>query len=338
MAAPATEPGGPRVLVLRQLGLGDLLASVPALRGLRTALPGHVVSLACPAPIGALLREADVVDDVVATGELRPVPWQGPPPHVGIDLHGNGPASRRLVEALRPQRLVGFWSPQLAAWESSPRSGTNGRSGTPRRRYPRGPLWRDHEHESHRWCRLLATELGAVCDPDDRRLPAPQTPPPARDVVVVHVGAASGARRWPADRFAHVTRELASEHRVVVTGSADERRIADRVASAAELPDADVLAGRTTLDELAALVSAARLVICGDTGVAHLASAYGRPSVLLFGPTPPARWGPPPGGPHTVLWHGSGGGDPHAEEPDPALLRITVPEVLDAVAERLRGD
>jgi ADP-heptose:LPS heptosyltransferase len=91
----------------------------------------------------------------------------------------------------------------------------------------------------------------------------------------------------------------------------------------------------TDLQDLAALVARAELVLCGDTGVAHLASAYATPSVVLFGPTPPHRWGPPEDGPHDVLWHGTGVGDPHDDEPDPALLRITVDEVLARVAVRL---
>jgi ADP-heptose:LPS heptosyltransferase len=93
-----------------------------------------------------------------------------------------------------------------------------------------------------------------------------------------------------------------------------------------------VLAGETGL---AAVVAAARLVICGDTGVAHLATAFGTPSVVLFGPVAPSLWGPPADGPHTVLWHGDGTGSPWAEVPDPALLRITVEAVDEAVRERL---
>jgi ADP-heptose:LPS heptosyltransferase len=98
-----------------------------------------------------------------------------------------------------------------------------------------------------------------------------------------------------------------------------------------------VLSGRTDLTGLAALVASARLVVCGDTGVAHVASAYRTPSVVLFGPVPPAHWGPPPQGPHTALWHGSGRGDPHGAEVDPALLRIAVDEVIGAAELRLAG-
>jgi uncharacterized protein YjbJ (UPF0337 family) len=71
-------------------------------------------------------------------------------------------------------------------------------------------------------------------------------------------------------------------------------------------------------------------VLCCDTGVAHLATAYRTPSVVLFGPTPPGEWGPPPDRPqHRVLWRG-GRGDPHADAPDPGLLAIAVEDVLAA--------
>ena len=59
--------------------------------------------------------------------------------------------------------------------------------------------------------------------------------------------------------------------------------------------------------------------------------ALGRPSVLLFGPTPPALWGPPPGALHTVLWKGRRS-DPLADRPAPGLLAIRPREVTAALA------
>src|SRR4030095_9217035 len=100
------------------------------------------------------------------------------------------------------------------------------------------------------------------------------------------------------------------------------------------LGSADVLAGRTTLLELAAVVAVAGRVVCGDTGGAHLTTAFGTPSVLLFGPPPPDHWGPPrdPAAQarHRVLWAGRRG-DPHGTTPDPGLLDITVDVVTDAL-------
>jgi len=301
----------PRVLVYRAIGLGDLLTGVPALRALRRALPGHEIVLAAPEVQRPLVELIDAVDRLIPTEELAPVRWTGPPPEVGVDLHGNGPASRRLVEALRPGRVVGFG---LAAGN---------------------PAWDPGEHERVRWCRLVGSACGGTAQPgdvlaDDVLLPPPAVPSPHPGAVLIHPGAASGARRWPAERFAAVARSLAAAgRRVLITGSAGERALAQAVCRQAGLPAASVMAGETDLAELAALVSAASLVVCGDTGMAHLASAFATPSVVLFGPTPPSRWGPPPG-PHTVLWHGEGVGDPHADAPDPALLRITVDEVLKA--------
>jgi ADP-heptose:LPS heptosyltransferase len=159
-----------------------------------------------------------------------------------------------------------------------------------------------------------------------------------RDAVVVHVGAAHPARRWPSERFAAVVRHLVDGGaHVALTGSAEERPLAERAWELAGRPGVCLLAGRTDLLQLAAAVASARLVVSGDTGVAHLATAFGRPSVLLFGPTPPARWGPPAGGPHTVLWHGDRPGDPFGSQPDAALLRITVEEVLSAAGAHLTG-
>jgi ADP-heptose:LPS heptosyltransferase len=89
---------------------------------------------------------------------------------------------------------------------------------------------------------------------------------------------------------------------------------------------------------MAALVAGADLLLCGDTGVAHLGTAFGTPSVLLFGPTPPDLWRPLADVErHTVLWHGVGRADPHADELDPALSKIDVDEVLTA-ARRLLED
>jgi ADP-heptose:LPS heptosyltransferase len=110
--------------------------------------------------------------------------------------------------------------------------------------------------------------------------------------------------------------------------------VADDVRALARLNHDAVLAGRTDLADLAALVAGARLVVCGDTGVAHLASAYATPSVVLFGPVSPALWGPPVDGPHITLWRGGHPGDPWAERPDPSLLLVDADDVIEH-AERL---
>jgi ADP-heptose:LPS heptosyltransferase len=193
---------------------------------------------------------------------------------------------------------------------------------------------------------------GITADPRDLSLTAPPTALPGR--VVVHAGAAQAHRRWPLERFAAVARELAEAgEEVVLTGSAAEAELAERVRVAAGLPGTAVLAGQTRVMELAGVVAAARLVVCGDTGVAHVATAFGTPSVVLFGPVSPVEWGPPRDRLHHVaLWPvraGAGpcgdpeyrdpeyGGQRDADGPDPVLLAIAVADVMTAAERLLRA-
>ncbi|GAA2230642.1 hypothetical protein GCM10010104_25240 [Streptomyces indiaensis] len=77
-------------------------------------------------------------------------------------------------------------------------------------------------------------------------------------------------------------------------------------------------------------------MVCGDTGLAHLAVAHGTPSVALFGPVSPRHWGPPRAERHIALYKPGPPGDPHGDVPDPLLLRIGTDEVVTACLSLLR--
>ncbi|MEU1319066.1 glycosyltransferase family 9 protein [Streptomyces tibetensis] len=311
------QPVRPRLLVLRALGLGDLLAGVPALRALRRAHPEHELVLAAPAELAPVADATGAVDRLLpASAPGRAVPrtlhWTGPPPDVAVDLHGNGPPSHRLLLSLCPPKLLAFAHPDLPGIE--------------------GPPWYPEEHERDRWCRLLRAH-GIDADPGDLLLPRPEAASPAPGAVVLHPGAGSPARCWPVERYAAVAAELRARGlRVVVTGGAAESDLVARLAKEAGLPDTDVFGGGLPFERLSALVAGAYAVISGDTGIAHLAVAQGARSVTLFGPVAPSRWGPPSDPRHRALWYGPEG-DPHGRRPDPALLRITADDVLRAVGE-----
>lgn len=296
-------------MVLRALGLGDALTGVAALRGVRRAWPDHRLVLAGPATSGGWLRELRLVDAVLPTDGLVAVPWHGEL-DVAVNLHGRGPESHRIVQALTPRVLVAF---------ANPDAGHD------------GPAWTAEEHEVDRWCRLVGT-AGGRCGREDLLLESDV----ARGArVVVHPGAASPSRRWPAERWREVVATLVDRGSdVVVTGSEEEHALCTEVAG----EGGEDLAGRLDLPALARVVQQAGLLLSGDTGVAHLATAYRTPSVLLFGPTPPGRWGPAVDlDLHTVLWKGCGVGDPHGRDIDPALAGITVDEVLEAARALIDG-
>jgi ADP-heptose:LPS heptosyltransferase len=311
-----------RLVVLRALGLGDLLTAVPALRALADAFPSHERILAAPqglAPLVALVDRDDgspAIHRTAHTAELAPLGPELAGSDVAVNLHGRGPQSHRVLQAARPRRTLWFHCPEI------PQSAG-------------APAWRAHEHEVERWCRMLS-ENGVPADPSRMQLAPPEgtAPPAAAGATLIHPGAASGARRWPAERFSEVAAaERARSRPVVLTGTPGEAEICRGIARRAGLPPEAVLAGRTDLADLARSVAAADRVICGDTGVAHLATALGTPSVVLFGPVPPSEWGPPPQRhQHRVLWAGRTG-DPHASRPDPGLLEIRAAEAIAALEE-----
>jgi ADP-heptose:LPS heptosyltransferase len=315
----------PRLLVLRALGLGDLLTAVPSLRGLARSFPDHRRILAAPAALAPLLdlisdgRGQPVVERVLDAHPLAPLPSELARVSVAVNLHGRGPQSHRLLLALSPHRLIGFANPQV------PRSRP-------------GPQWIAGEHEVRRWCRMLS-ESDVTCDPGalDIERPDPSEgslPCFAENATLLHPGAARRARRWPLDRWSKLARaEQQAGRPVLISGSSAEVELAERIARQAGLSRGAVLAGRTNLRELAGAVAAAGRVVCGDTGVGHLATALGTPSVLLFGPVAPREWGPPPQRPwHRVLWKGRRG-DPHADTIHEGLLQIGVGEVVEALRE-----
>ena len=314
----APRVGGPphRVAVLRALQLGDMLCAVPALRALRGAWPGAEIVLIGLPSARAFAERFDAYLD-----GFREFPgWPGLPerePQVGripaflaemqaerfdlaIQLHGSGPFVNEIVALLGAGRSAGFVLP-------------GGYAPDPER-FCRWPV-------SGLEIRRLLALTGFLGLPDrgealefpvreaDRRAFAAIAE--ARDLApgtyaCVHPGASVEPRRWPPGRFAAVADALAARGlRVVLTGTAGEAGLCREVARAMARPPLD-LAGRTGLGTLGVLLEGARLLVCNDTGVSHVAAGLGLPSVVISTGDNPARWAPIDGRRHRVLCRESG--------------------------------
>jgi len=110
--------------------------------------------------------------------------------------------------------------------------------------------------------------------------------------AILNPGAAWPNKRWPAARFAAVARAIHERRGLasVVTWGPGEEGLAEAVAR--EAPGAAVLAPKTSLGDLIALLRGAALMLSGDTGPTHIAAALATPVVGLYGPTRPSRNGP----------------------------------------------
>jgi len=125
------------------------------------------------------------------------------------------------------------------------------------------------------------------------------------------------AKCWPAEHYASLARQLRQETAcpVILLGSGKEAALADGIASSANdgLANDDLvggatgaagcrsLAGRTSLDQAMALIAGARGVVSNDSGLMHVAAAFGLPQVAVFGSTSPEHT-PPLNAQASVIW------------------------------------
>ncbi len=292
-----------RVAIVRALpGLGDMLCAVPAWRALRAAWPNaHITLVGLPNAHWITSRFEQYIDRVAVMPGFPGLPDQplavGEVPtflaamqherfNVALQMHGSGTISNMLTMLLGAQTAAGFAAPGYYCPD-------------PQSFIPYPP----HEHEVQRQLCLVEL-LGVRLQGDWLEFPVTPADQQAlqslngahrlqRDAYVcLHSGASTPTRCWPPQQFACVGDALAAQGlRLVLTGGAAERERAATVRQAMRAPALN-LAGRTELGALAALLDGARLVVCNDTGVSHLAAALGVPSVVIFVEDARRQWAP----------------------------------------------
>lgn len=289
------------IAVFRALQLGDLLCVVPALRALRAAAPqARITLIGLPWASSFASRFHRYIDEHLVFPGFPGLPESAPQLDglpaffasaqerhfdLAIQLHGSGALSNPLTVALGAKRNAGFaLAGQFLADAAL------------------FACWSEQEHEVLRYVRLMAflgiephgTQLEFPLNQADYRSLAQACAdvPAAGTYVCIHPGARLPSRRWPPARFAQVADGLAKQGlRVVLTGSEQEQNIISAVRDAMHAPALD-MSGRTNLGALAALVANARLVVCNDTGVSHIAAGVATPSVVVCSGADPRRWAP----------------------------------------------
>lgn len=111
------------------------------------------------------------------------------------------------------------------------------------------------------------------------------------------------AKCWPAPRYAELASALLARHGqpVLLLGSDKEAALCEQIAAAAAPGACRVLAGKTSLIDAMALIASARGVVSNDSGLMHVAAAFGVPQVAVFGSTSPEHT-PPLNARAQVVW------------------------------------
>lgn len=114
-----------------------------------------------------------------------------------------------------------------------------------------------------------------------------------RGYAVLVCGAAHEVKCWPVEKFAALAEKISEELAldVVAVGTREEKERIEKVALLSKVPVIN-LAGQTKIPELMAVLSGAAVVISNDTGPGHIAVALGTETIIICGPTNPARIGP----------------------------------------------
>lgn len=328
--------------VFRALQLGDMLCAVPALRALRHAVPqARITLVALPWAAQFAQRFGAYVDEFVAFPGHPLLPEQpvrqneltafytdmcGRKLSFALQLHGSGDISNEIVTGFGAQAMAGYTSGDPVCTE-----------GTVLLPYPQTGA------EPERLLDLVE-KLGAPRSGDELEFPlsrddhdelresgvaeglAPGT------YICIHPGARHRDKCWPPERFAEVADRLADEFGlgVVLTGSAAEAELAAQVAAHMRNKAVDA-AAPISIGAMAALMNGARLLVCNDTGVSHIAAGLKLKSVVIFSKADIARWAPLDRHNHRCIW------DPDAErasvvlEHARALLSDTEPSRQRAV-------
>jgi heptosyltransferase II len=146
------------------------------------------------------------------------------------------------------------------------------------------------------------------------------------NLIALHPWTSDPVKQWPHERFRELTGRLIREQGIPVVVIGGKEELTKSTELFGNIDGSLInLTGRTTLRQLAAVLKRCKLLISGDSGPVHLASAVGTEVLAIFRNDIPGksarRWGPWGNG-HTVIEKGN-------------LSDITVTEVFEKVKEVL---
>jgi len=289
-----------RVVVRGTNWVGDAVMTLPALRELRRLLPGAHITLATRPWAKELFADADFLDDLLI-----------------YDRRGAWSALKHTSEwrrghfdlaVLLPNAFEAALIPSLARVPFRIGYATDGRTRLLTNPLP-VPEWRNSRHEVFYYLNIIAGLERAIVGgeqivdraPDASLHISEQRQSDALDLLGaqgLRAGRAmvalcpgsinSRAKRWPAERYSVLADILMNEldAEVLLIGSPEELDVSLEIST--RMRNKPILmTGKTSLAQLAAVLSLVDLLVTNDTGPAHIASGLGRPTLVIFGPTNP---------------------------------------------------
>lgn len=270
-----TESGSIRsILVVRLSAIGDIVLTTPLLTELQRAFPQARIDYCTKAPFATLVAANPAVTSVMMPESIDP----GSSYDLVVDLQNN----RRSHALLRKVRAGAVRRYRKSNWKKLllVQFKINLSDG-----------YRSVVERYGAALEGFVPKVSAPCalypSPEDHAFAA-EAIGSADPVLAVCFGATHYTKRYPPLRFARIIEQVcaSTQARVLLLGGKEDEADAGTIADA--LPEAvrnrvQVLAGKTTLMQSAALLAASSLVLCNDTGLMHMASAFSRKLFVIFG-------------------------------------------------------
>src|SRR6266516_2151129 len=307
-----------RILVIRLDLIGDLVLSLTVVRALKRTYPqAEIDLLAIPSSARVALNDPNLSEVITYDPNIwrrpkalaQPKNWLDAQAllrrfhqrHYDLAVSVYGPWAGILAVLSRAKRRVGYGRESYPGFMTDSVPG-----GIPERWRHWSPL--DDKHEVD-YCLELARAAGAMITRDDRvphlevdaqsaweveQLLCKEGAQAGKPLIACHVSSNNGqSKRWPTPYWATLLDRLISEEgaQVVLTGAPVDLPIVEDVIRRMREQPVN-LAGKTSLLQLAALLHRADLMISGDSGPIHMATALGTPIIGIYGPTNPALGGP----------------------------------------------
>lgn len=303
------------ILAIRMRQLGDVLATLPALRALRACDPRRRIAFVADRHFHPLIERLEFIDRLLPSPSGRPGAWlrevraiRELRPRAVVDFHGNVRSALLTLASGAPTR-AGFAvrARRYAYNRVEPRAVFREGSRVPR----------DSAESALALAGHVGVGAGAVTGPvllpvsdaeatraHNRLVEAGVTAEAmaAGAVVGLNPGRTYPSKAWPSEHFVRLATELvASGRSVVVMWGPGEEAVARDIAARAG--SGVVPAPPLSLAELPGALRALSLLVTIDSGLKHLAVCTGTPTLSLFGSTDPREWHV--GGQHDgYLWRG----------------------------------
>ena len=262
------------ILVVRLSSIGDIVLTTPVVQALRSTFPGARIDFCTKAPFVPLLAGNPALSSVCTPETLTGIAYD-----VVVDLQNNR-RSRALLRSLRAGPVRRYrkrnWKKLLLV------------------RFRLNLYGEEYRSVVQRYGDAIEGLAGAVTAPcalfpsREERDFAKGVCTGAVPVLAICFGANHFTKRYPEERFAEVIARVstAMDVQVLLLGGQEDAAGGERILAA--LPAAvrgrvQSMAGLTTLMQGAALLEKSDMVLCNDTGLMHMASAFGRRLLVLFG-------------------------------------------------------